>query len=268
MPKPTPGQKTIPLNDWNRFLRVADWFERTIEHGKGVLRPTYGQALIVKTPEGGIKARIGDTIYSATCIRCIAAEAETAGEKTIHETDEELLVYNLDTSEVPGDSYVKTNLTANGTRYAEICICSIQCANCENGLAPLEWAVSIDGIANNPCTDCVDMNQTYILPQLTSCQWRISGIEPQAICRARPYPTDSMAMLVRVFKDGSDYKISVQIYQESPLTSFLKFEKNYGTTKPTCISFSGESIPWVSSQFSWNGCESLNGVATCLIAAV
>lgn len=119
MPTPTPGQKTIPIKDWNRFLRVADWFEATVEHGKGVLRPTYGQALIVKTPEGGIDARDGETIFSATCIKCVAAETATAGEKTIHETDEELLVYNLDPMKVPGDYYVKTNLTANGTRYAE-----------------------------------------------------------------------------------------------------------------------------------------------------
>ena len=29
---PQVGQKTIPLKDWKRFLRVADWFERTHGH--------------------------------------------------------------------------------------------------------------------------------------------------------------------------------------------------------------------------------------------
>ena len=87
MAVPTLGQKTIPLVDWKRFLRVADWFERTIEQGKGVSRPTYGKALIVKTPEGGIPGRDGETIFSATCIKCVAAETATPGEKMIHETE-------------------------------------------------------------------------------------------------------------------------------------------------------------------------------------
>ena len=29
---PQVGQKTIPLKDWKRFLRVADWFDRTHGH--------------------------------------------------------------------------------------------------------------------------------------------------------------------------------------------------------------------------------------------
>ena len=29
---PQPGQKTIPLKDWRRFLRVADWWDRTHGH--------------------------------------------------------------------------------------------------------------------------------------------------------------------------------------------------------------------------------------------
>lgn len=119
MPVPTPGQKEIPLDDWKRFLRVADWFERTIEQGKGVLRPTYGAALIVKTPSGGIDARDGSTIFSATCIQCIAAETSTAGERTIHETDSELVVYNFHTTAVVGNTFIKTALSPNGTRYVE-----------------------------------------------------------------------------------------------------------------------------------------------------
>ncbi len=69
---------------------------------------------IVKTPEGGIPARDGTTIYSATCTRCVEATS-TAGQKTILETDEELLVYNLEIAAVPGDIYVSTGLTLGGT---------------------------------------------------------------------------------------------------------------------------------------------------------
>ena len=41
MSMPQPGQKTIPLKDWRRFLRVADWFDRTHGHrSPGVGAPT------------------------------------------------------------------------------------------------------------------------------------------------------------------------------------------------------------------------------------
>lgn len=119
MPIPTPGQKTIPLVDWKRFLRIADWYERTIEQGKGVLPATYGQSLIVKTPEDGIDARSGTTISSATCIKCVAVETATPGERTVHETDEELVVYNAEEHDVPGEIFVKTTLSPNGTRYVD-----------------------------------------------------------------------------------------------------------------------------------------------------
>ena len=117
---PQPGQKKIPITDWRRFLRVADWYDRTIGHGQGALRPSYGEAMIVKTPEEGIDGRDGDTLYSATCIKCVAAETATPGEKTLHETDEELTVYNHDVTDIDGDTYVKTNLSPNGTRYVLI----------------------------------------------------------------------------------------------------------------------------------------------------
>ena len=119
MTTPTPGQKTIPIKDWNRFLRVADWYERTVEHKTpGALRPTYGHTTIVKTPEGGIDARDGTDLSSATCIRCVAAETVTPGEKTLHETEEELLVYNSSEADIPGDIYIQTVLTLDGTRFA------------------------------------------------------------------------------------------------------------------------------------------------------
>ena len=119
MPIPKPGQKTIPLKDWRRFLRVADWFERTIEQGNGTRQPSYGHSLIVKTPVDGIDARSGTTISSATCIKCVAAETSTPGERTLHETDEELVVYNAEEQDVPGEIFVKTTLSPNGTRYVD-----------------------------------------------------------------------------------------------------------------------------------------------------
>ncbi len=92
----------------------------TVEHGQGVLRPTYGQTVIVKTPANGIPARDGTTIFSKTCIKCVAVENYMQGARTLHETGEELVVYNVDTAAVSGDAFIKTALSPNGTRYAEL----------------------------------------------------------------------------------------------------------------------------------------------------
>jgi len=81
-------------------------------------QPTRGSKILVKTPSGGIAARDGTTIYSATCTRCV--ESSGAGEKTILETDEPMLVYNLDTTAVSGGIYINTGLTMAGTRCAEM----------------------------------------------------------------------------------------------------------------------------------------------------
>ncbi len=116
---PTQGQKTIPLKDWRRFLRVADWYERTHEQGNGTRVPSYGQALLVKTPVDGIDARVDETISSATCTRCVAAETSTPGEKTIIETADTLVVYNAEEHDIRGEIFVKTVLSPNGTRYVD-----------------------------------------------------------------------------------------------------------------------------------------------------
>ena len=111
---PREGQRSSPLKDWRRFLRVADWFERTVEHGKGVLRPVYGNGVIVKTPAAGIAAREGTDLYSATCTLCAIAETSTAGQRLIHETDTEIVVYNSYLYAIAGSLYVTTGLTEGG----------------------------------------------------------------------------------------------------------------------------------------------------------
>ncbi len=75
-----------------------------------------GQDIIVKTPPGGIAARVGTTIFSALCDRLIEIDG-TANTKTLVETDEELRIYNLYPGVVTGDVYVITSLTLHGTRY-------------------------------------------------------------------------------------------------------------------------------------------------------
>lgn len=75
-----------------------------------------GQDIIVMTPEAGIDARDGTTIYSALCTRCIEVDSDS-NTKAIVETDEELQIYNLYPDAVAGEIYVITSITLHGTRY-------------------------------------------------------------------------------------------------------------------------------------------------------
>ena len=121
---PNRGQKSIPLDQWKRFLANADRSDRRDAHKPpGALNPVYGHDLLVKTPPEGIPGRETDdetgeiTIHSATCIVCQPAEESTPGEKIIIETDSEILVYNFDEEAAPGDAHLPTGQTDNGTRY-------------------------------------------------------------------------------------------------------------------------------------------------------
>ena len=78
-------------------------------------RKPVGQHILVKTPEGGIQARDGETIYWEWCKRCIQRNA--GSEKEIVETDEQLIVFNTLEQAVAGDVYVMTGLTECGVRH-------------------------------------------------------------------------------------------------------------------------------------------------------
>lgn len=81
-------------------------------------RMNRGDKLLVKTPEYGIPARIGTDISSAICT--ILVETGPAEEKTLVETDEEIEVFNVETTSVGGGIYVQTGLTLHGTRCVEL----------------------------------------------------------------------------------------------------------------------------------------------------
>ena len=78
-------------------------------------RRPVGQSIIVKTPEDGIPARDGTTIYSAICKKCVPIGA--ADEKEITETDQELNVFNPYLCAIAEGIYVITSLLGDGTRY-------------------------------------------------------------------------------------------------------------------------------------------------------
>ena len=73
--------------------------------------------LIVKTPVDGIPARDATVISSAICAKVV--ETSNSNERTILDTDEDVEVFNLETTPVEGEIYVQTGLTLHGTRCVE-----------------------------------------------------------------------------------------------------------------------------------------------------
>ena len=41
---PSPGQKQISISEWKRFVKVADWWDRTYGFLRGVLQAAVGTA--------------------------------------------------------------------------------------------------------------------------------------------------------------------------------------------------------------------------------
>ena len=98
---------------------AVESFRRSPPQPQGQL--TRGADVIVKTPGGGIAARVGTTVSSAVCTRCV--ESSIADEKEILDTDEAVIVFNLDTDAVDGSIYVGTGLTQSGMRYVVTTLC-------------------------------------------------------------------------------------------------------------------------------------------------
>ena len=113
---PSPGQKQISISEWKRFVKVADWWDRTYGFLRGVLQAAVGTDIIVLTPEDGIPARDGDTIYGAVCT-IVGEEDVSDTEKTLVDSDDPILVFNIYPDAVTGAVKVPTSLTWKGTRY-------------------------------------------------------------------------------------------------------------------------------------------------------
>lgn len=169
---PQTGQKTIPLKDWLRFLRVADWWDRTVGHvAPGALPPLFGDLMIVKTPTEGISARDGDDIYSATCDAFAITETETAGQRLLGDKGEEIQVYNTTDAAIPGDSYQLTGLTEDGTRV-------VLGGTARRRQYKLYAAFSPGGtnIAAYPLDDEGNVGETAVeLADVNECNWGLPG---------------------------------------------------------------------------------------------
>ena len=85
------------------------------------------EAIVVKTPAGGIAARSGTTVSSALCL--LYKEVDAAGNtKTltpieVNSTHQTTRVWNFSNEAVAGDAFVVTDRTKSGTRYVVVESC-------------------------------------------------------------------------------------------------------------------------------------------------
>jgi hypothetical protein len=129
---------------------------------------------------------------------------------------------------------------------------------CVSG-APEQFRIALSGLGTQDCADCGDLNYAnYIVDHVVSgaalCQWRYTFEWPY-ICTAK-----TLAFELRY--SGGNYLGIVNLIDED---GFLMMDwwKNYGASKPSCHTFSNESIPFNSDVTS-----ECTGADPALITAV
>ncbi len=122
------------------------------------------------------------------------------------------------------------------------CCCDCECEHCNDGKAPCCFKVTITGMDDaSPvdCDECTQLNRTYFLQQTapSSCIWQCSDFAMPS-----SYDCDPVAITLTVYKDGSDYKLKIELGADHV------WEKNYGATNPVCCEFDEEAISHISSS--------------------
>lgn len=129
--------------------------------------------------------------------------------------------------------------------------CQQECTACLDQ-GPSNFQVVIDGIADASCTDCTILNDTYILPFITSgsgtfgdpCIWEYN--------EGGSSGCDLSFVRLSVFLDGpAGYFITVIMNMSG---NIINWKKSYGTglaDRPDCANLTNEDIPL------------LNNISTC-----
>ncbi len=116
----------------------------------------------------------------------------------------------------------------------------------EANAAPNCITVIIASIVEGACGLCNRLNKSYNLLQVeeNGCVWECDTL---TTC-------DPTKITLTAYEDGGDYKIKVELENHV-------WEKNYGTTKPTCTGIRGDTL---THQVSAGDCDSSS--STCVIA--
>lgn len=117
------------------------------------------------------------------------------------------------------------------------------CANCSTGQAPDQLQLVLAGITGSGAGgDCgTILNGTWVLNRIgigEPCQWESSLYDNACAASGQSKITVSLSNVV------GNYVLNVLI--KTGDFGSITFEKNFGTTKPDCLDWSNEDIPFVS----------------------
>ena len=138
------------------------------------------------------------------------------------------------------------------------------CNYCTAGW-PTSWTIEVEGITTIACLyegeDCIVFNGTYTVDD--------SSVISEFWCGTTEFLFPSPSLLcaingldVTISKSGSDYILFVSLF--SPSADGINWEKNLGTTKPDCRSFSGEVCVFNSDTTQ---CSGASGSSTATVTA-
>ena len=58
--------------------------------------------------------------------------------------------------------------------YDGAALAALDCVHCPYGMAA-QMQFTLSTLINDGCSDCVDLNTTFVLPQVAGCVWQYSG---------------------------------------------------------------------------------------------
>lgn len=132
---------------------------------------------------------------------------------------------------------------AAGNKLVVECDAVFECDYCTSGTAPESMQVAINGISNGSCSDCTNLEGTYVVPYVGAdgaCQW--TDEFTKTLC------STSQGIVVSVFVNpptGGNVMLSVTI---SPQTSGQPqtFRWDSGNTIDIDCQFSAQSVTYES----------------------
>ena len=152
------------------------------------------------------------------------------------------------------------------------CVEHEDCLACQNGTTPLEFDVTIAGVANGDCDQCTNLNGTFRLTQDASlCRWYYNDVDGIAACV--PFLGDGEWDRIDIYIAVTGvFSTKIEIYARKEVlsgwtgdTDRMEWELIMPSLAPDCISFEDLDIPQ-SRNSVYGDCD--NSSATCTITSV
>ncbi len=141
------------------------------------------------------------------------------------------------------------------------CVVPIDCNACEPNVASVTYKVVIAGIIDDTCTNCSNLNGTYILTNVTDCGYEFLSSTPATCSGGSGGPLISLEFLPSL-----DTQIIV-IISYGNVSQTRTIEYNSGEIpEPNCLTFVDEDIPFLSSVSTLDKCDATS--STCKLTSL